>query len=127
MSKILRIVGDGPERRTYVADGPECGGCNGKREVVIALRYGKSLPATPCPCCHGTGLQPVEEWPDARKAEWLKKELDNNVWITPNKKEWVVIHADDDAYWLSDEYLAVNKDFSQALTAAVIAVAEEQE
>lgn len=143
MSKIIRVVGEGDEALHYVEGGPEykylCEGCC--HEHACALQC-EQWP-------HGP--KPVERWSDARKAEWLQKNitletrgfvLDEDGWrrqrcsinpdqliilaeVNVSKWSWEVLitNSSDDSAGL----LAEGEDFSQALTQAVIAVAEGSE
>ena len=124
--KIINVVGEGAERRTYVDDGPRCDYFwnNGKKNVVCLTIEPDEEHREDCPGCFGTGFEAVEEWPDAVKADWLS----NNI---PDHFGWAI----EDGYYVyticqgeftgeRETELAENDDFSAALTAAVIAVAE---
>ena len=75
-----------------------------------------------CPACHGTGLKAVEDWTDAEKAERLR-EIFEAVWIHyGSANEWSVAVLKEGA--MNGETIRHSPDFSAALTAAVIAVAE---
>jgi hypothetical protein len=122
--------------KVYVAGGPECDfTCQAWEqdsiledvECINGRLIGKltKMRLGVCPACHGTGVQAVQDWPDKVKAEWLFNALDNNVWVTRDGEDWIIIHGDSNAYWLRDDALAIDPDFSAALTAAVIAVAQE--
>ena len=138
--KVIKIVGEGAERRTYVEGGPVCRykGCaemickDGQAyHTVGKIYFGE------CPACDGTGVIPVELWPDAVKAEWLEKNnpTDGVLTISPSTVGWGIWFYVDNCPWDGEEPIyAPNGDdawgeakgFSAALTAAVIAVAEEE-
>lgn len=120
-----------------IEGGPACGYCKGGGRTVCSL----DAIGAPCPFCHGTGLQPVEDWSDKVKAEWLR---DNKppVWPNPDcspsiikyfgiefrAPRWCAGYYED--IWPEGWYLKIigkDKDFSAALTAAVITVAKEAE
>jgi len=132
--KIINVVGEGAERRTYVEGGPPCEAVsrgtglayweciNGRKINTWPGCYNKDVGE--CFVCHGTGLLAVELWPDAVKAEWLSDNI-------PEHFSWAI----EDGYYVyticqgeftgeRETQLAENDDFSAALTAAVIAVAE---
>ena len=128
MSKILKVV-DG---KHYVEGGPECEQCDGEGEYYYCEQVGM----VKCEDCHRTGLQPVEQWSDARKAEWLKKNnpTEGVLTISPSTVGWGVwFYMDNNPWDGEDPIYAPNgddawgeaEDFSVTLTAAVIAVAEE--
>jgi len=123
MSKILKVV-DG---KHYVKGGPECPKCEGDGLYTIWTGGHKIRlrgETGGCWDCDGTGLQPVEEWPDARKAKWI---WDNGFGWSPDKfqndegKMEIEINVSKNG---CDIYFGYGFDLSQALTAAVIAVAE---
>ena len=120
--KVIKAVGEGPERRTYVEGGPECP--NG---IYLKHPDGTRSAFTShinCPACHGTGLKAVEDWTDAEKAERLR-EIFEAVWIHyGSANEWSVAVLKEGA--MNGETIRHSPDFSAALTAAVIAVAEEE-
>ena len=110
--KVIKIVGEGAERRTYVAGGPECP--NG---IYLKHPDGTRSAFTShinCPACHGTGLIPVELWPDAEKAEWLVAE-----YLSGNERAAELLRN-------VVELLLGGGNLSDLLPAAVIAVAEEE-
>lgn len=118
--------------KAYVKGGPECVGCKGKGRVVIVLIHGKPAPKTTCPVCHGTGVQAVQDWSDARKAEWLKENKSEGILtISPSRAGWGIFFMGYDykEYPIpnpnGDDAWGEAEDFSAALTAAVIAVAKE--
>ena len=129
MSKILKVV-DG---KHYVEYGPPCERCGGTGDSWEWLEDSRSylLKSGGCPACHGTGLLAVELWPDARKAEWLLSqgyagfEYYRNTIMDDEKKMVIRVRFHRDEYSVSYTY-GYGDDFSQALTAAVIAVAEEE-
>ena len=142
MSKILKVV-DG---KHYVDGGPACEAvssgtgyadwrCLNGRRIYTYAKAGRKKDNGECLDCHGTGLQPVEQWSDARKAEWLLENIEhpNGIYFSYHRdafhrnKNAIAIY---DHNWGSGDRLKIigkAEDFSQALTAAVIAVAEEQE
>jgi len=135
--KVLKIVGEGPDALHYVEGGPACGY---QSRVDPSPKCHKGRLITPngvqvlphiykdvgeCPVCHGTGLLAVELWPDAVKAAWLAKNCRAPL-IQPGDGEnsnTVITTTDSHQrpYFLAEEL-----NFSAALTAAVIAVAEEE-
>ena len=142
--KVISVVGEGAERRTYVDGGPPCPSCNG----TGWFDYNAGVPKMPCRDCDGTGLIPVELWPDAVKAERLNRNMphplkDGNrevyvqelsirqpLLFSGEHYHWEVVAVSDPDDALcngrTEVYLGESKDFSAALTAAVIAVAEEE-
>ena len=116
------------EEKHYVEGGPACGykACaemvceNGQAYHTVGKKYFGE-----CTKCHGTGLLPVELWPDAVKAAWLAKNCRAPL-IQPGDGEnsnTVITTTDSHQrpYFLAEEL-----NFSAALTAAVIAVTEEE-
>ena len=122
MSKILKVV-DG---KHYVAGGPKCKRCQGTRMLTTwrGRHVYRQSDNKPCRICHGTGLQPVELWPDARKAATLQEwgyygfeyfraaDQGVNVARTENK--------------IGEPIHGEGKDLTEALTNLVITVAEEE-
>ena len=131
MSKILKVV-DG---KHYVEGGPECPKCEGDGLYTIWTGGHKIRlrgETGGCWDCDGTGLRAVELWPDARKAEWLNRELDTNLTISgcsyrDRHYGFEVYHEAKSALKPICRLIGFGDDLSQSLTAAVIAVAEEQE
>jgi hypothetical protein len=141
MSKILKVVGD----RHHIEGGVKCLSCEGKGRRMVQPIYGKPNIKERCPFCSGTGVQAVELWPDARKAEWLRANAPIKVLGRYRKKrpinpdqliirvdlytsvyEWEIVYIEDYRDGPEEAELAADKDKSKALTAAVIAVAEEE-
>ena len=127
--KVIKVVGEGAERRTYEADGPPCS----------SLCHGYGFDGTfktveNCCKCYGTGLKAVEDWTDAEKIEvlleWCRKrdvrnrgrfKIEKCKVQRKKKKVW--------RYFIETypRYLSPEPEGgtpSEALTAAVIAVAE---
>ena len=105
------------EGKHYPKDGPECS--------AIGYRIPTGGHEMGCPMCRGTAVKAVEDWTDAVKAEWLA-EHSEDVWIhLGNIKKWVVSILEAGA--MNSTSVGIDSDFSAALTAAVIAVAEEAE
>ena len=130
---ILKEVGD----RVYVKGGPECKKCQGTGKYTTwrgGYVYRRSE-TKPCRNCHGNGVQAVQDWSDAQKAEWLRdnaapqysdEDREDRGWLVfwyaPGDDKWAI------GIWNAEgvsDVLSTNKDFSEALTAAVIAVAKE--
>ena len=133
MSKILKVV-DG---KHYVEGGPACEWrrgisqrfCVGGKITYPGIKW-RPCPGPDyisdedCPACDGTGLQPVEQWSDARKAATLQEwgyygfeyfraaDQGVNVARTENK--------------IGEPIHGEGKDLTEALTNLVIAVAEEE-
>ena len=125
------ILKDG---KHYVEGGPKCNKCGGKGETLMPVR-GISFPNTfPCEWCYA-GCKAVEDWTDAEKAEWLRKNKPHT-WngsipkypsIEFRAPKWCVGYYEHMTYRGTWRLIIIEKDpnFSQALTAAVIAVAKE--
>ena len=133
--KVIKIVGEGAERRTYVEGGPKCERCKGE-----GMYYASSgddddkMGVYICGVCQGTGFKAVEGWTDAVKIgvllEWSRK-LDGRDWgrfkiekrkVQRNKKKVWRYFIETYPRYLSPEPEGGTP--SEALTAAVIAVAE---
>jgi len=138
MSKILKVIGEGPERRTYVEGGPACNGdgnafldCKGTGRFTISPgapadpTINKIGVDEPCCICHGTGVQAVELWPDAELDRWLAEHFET--WDLRMRRE---LHTNEPTYFVEGEPFIINPpgaDTSRgAKVAAVIAVAEEE-
>ena len=127
--KVIKIIGEGAERRTYVEGGPECEEClNGKvgfgrriiqpdNKIIWSEGYGE------CPACDGTGVKPVEEWTDAVKAEWLSDNIPEHFSWAIENGYYVYTICQGEFTGERETELAENDDFSAALTAAVLSVA----
>jgi len=138
--KVLKVVGEGAERRTYVDDGPKCdeniplnskGGwyCRDGKSLYYPPGFTGPSTCKACPACHGTGVIPVELWPDAVKAEWLcGLGYDGfDYYSGPEEKmtarvTWYLDVAQTDAQYIEGR----GNNLTEALTALVIAVAEEE-
>ena len=118
--KVIKIVGKGAKRRTYVSDGPGCPSCNG----TGWFDYNAAVPKMPCLDCHGTGFKAVEDWTDAVKAEWLSNNISDHLSWAIENGYYVYTICQGEFTGERETELAENDDFSAALTAAVIAVAE---
>jgi len=125
--KIIKIVGEGPERRTYVEGGPACRykGCaemickDGQAyHTVGKIYFGE------CPACHGTGLIPVEQYSDEQLDAFLNTHFET--WDLRMRRE---LHTNEPIYQVEGEPWTLNFPCAEtsrgAKVAAVIAVAEE--
>jgi len=121
MSKILKVV-DG---KHYVAGGPKCKRCQGTRMLTTwrGRHVYRQSDNKPCRICHGTGLQPVEEWPDAELDRFLNDHFET--WDLRMRRE---MHTNNPIYYIEGEPFILNPpcdDTSRgAKVWAVIAVAE---
>jgi len=136
MSKILKVVGDGDGRRTYVKGGPACESkgrhrydygniisrCFGCRNGMWKYSASENIE---CEDCHATGLQAVELWPDAELDRWLAEHFET--WDLRMRRE---LHTNEPTYFVEGEPFIINPpgaDTSRgAKVAAVVAVAEEE-
>lgn len=96
------------------------------------IKRGEPIRIGLCPSCHGTGTPPVESWTDNQRAAWIKKTTNcdglNLFWFIDPEADgkiiWGIRICYEDAPPV--EYkLGHHEDISDALCAAVIAVAEE--
>jgi len=136
--KVLKVVGEGAERKTYVEDGLACPemwlaggsweyGCGGTGIATHRVFRGGVMvakPGGPCFHCHGTGFKAVEDWTDAVKAEWLSNNISDHLSWAIENGYYVYTICQGEFTGEKETELAENDDFSAALTAAVIAVAE---
>lgn len=136
--------------KTFVDGGPKCkgkpsgayiggGSCaDGKIMRGDWNRVPPEQVIEECPACHGAGVQAVQDWTDAEKANWLEKHNPTDGVLTisptmwggwgiwyyldncPDVGESIICTPDGNETW------GAGKDFSAALTAAVIAVARQQ-
>jgi len=122
MSKIIKVIGEGPKRRTYVASGPKCPKCGGRLWTYRGFR--PPLDNVPCTYCDHTGLQAVELWPDAELDRWLAEHFET--WDLRMRRE---LHTNEPTYFVEGEPFIINPPYGDtsrgAKVAAVIAVAEE--
>ena len=121
--KVIKAVGEGPERRTYVEGGPECP--NG---IYLKHPDGTRSAFTShinCPACHGTGLLAVELWRDEQLDVLLNTHFDT--WDLRMRRE---LHTNEPIYQVEGEPWTLNFPCAEtsrgAKVAAVIAVAEEE-
>ena len=128
--KVIKIVGEGAERWTYVEGGPECEEClNGKvgfgrriiqpdNKIIWSEGYGE------CPACDGTGLIPVEQYSDEQLDVLLNTHFET--WDLRMRRE---LHTNEPVYSIEGEPWTLNFPCAEtsrgAKIAAVIAVAEE--
>lgn len=112
----------------YVDGGPKCYKCGGTGNTVFRDRNSEPH----CPACNSTGLSPVESWTEDQYAAWVKKTTNcdglNLFWFRDPEADgriiWGIRICYEDAPPV--EYkLGHHEDISDALYAAVIAVAEE--
>ena len=137
--KVIKAVGEGAERRTYVEGGPKCAaeyyaagllgwGCVGGRKFYdrkytladIEPYYGDD-----CSDCHGTGLIPVEQYSDEQLDAFLNTHFET--WDLRMRRE---LHTNEPIYSVEgrpDGFNMPCDDTSRgAKIWAVIAVAEEE-
>ena len=104
--KVIKIVGEGAERRTYVEGGPEY-----NYHEVNTVRV------------NGIYIMAVELWPDAVKAEWLSNNISDHLSWAIENGYYVYTICQGEFTGERETELAENDDFSAALTAAVLSVA----
>ena len=133
--KVIKIIGEGAERRTYVEGGPACGyhsrvdpspKCHKGR--LITPNGVQVLPHSykdvgECPACHGTGLIPVEQYSDEQLDAFLNTHFDT--WDLRMRRE---LHTNEPVYSIEGEPWTLNFPCAEtsrgAKIAAVIAVTE---
>ena len=125
--------------RVFVDGGVDCPTCEGRGKIYECGPYAYSRTKIAhnqelinCPTCHGPGVEPVHDWPDSFKADWIWGQ--SAIWCPHHDNE----HAPREGPVKIDVYLKGDQcdadpsievegaDFSAALTAAVIAVARQQ-
>ena len=123
MSKILKVIGEGPERRTYVEGGLKCVVCEGTLREPDDFEY-REGGDHPCVSCDNTGLLNLELWPDAELDRWLAEHFET--WDLRMRRE---LHTNEPTYFVEGEPFIINPPYGDtsrgAKVAAVIAVAEE--
>ena len=116
--KVIKIVGEGSDALHYVEGGPVCEGCEGNGYV------GYTVNRFPHDACHGTGLIPVELWPDAELDRFLNTHFET--WDLRMRRE---LHTNEPIYQVEGEPWTLNFPCAEtsrgAKIAAVIAVAED--